>query len=488
MRSSPRFMPVLCAALLLAPWPARAQSGAPETAREGGQPLPAASLLTAAAAAQNPFLGGVPSGSPVPGTLELSLEDAIARGLEHNLGVVLSKERAQSADGARWMARSPLLPNVSAHVAESRQKINLEAYGFPVAPGESPLIGPFDVSDRRVSLSQKIFDYSAIETARAGSAAREAAQYAYQDARGNVVLVVANLYLQVLAAKARITSARAQFDTADVLYQRAITLKQAGMVSGVEVLRAQVQMQSQQQRVIFFENEFAKDKLGLARAIGLPLSQEFDLADIVPYQPLESVSLDAALQQAYASRADYKGALGLIKGAEAQRQAVYGEALPSVGLTADYGDIGNTWSSALGTYSVAASVRIPIFQGGRVRGRLIQADAALAGQRAQLADLRARIEYEVRTALLDVTSSDERVRVARSAADLAQQQLTQAEDRFTAGVASHIEVVQAQEAVATASENLISSLFTHNLAKAALARALGVAEQSAGHLLGGPTR
>ena len=199
------------------------------------------------------------------------------------------------------------------------------------------------------------------------------------------------------------------------------------------------------------------------------------------------MSVDEALAQAFQSRNDYKSVAELVKMAEASRRAVKGLWLPSVQFSADYGQIGQSWGTALSTYSVGANVRIPLFQGGRVKGRLLQADADLAGERTQLADLKARIEYEVRAALLDVTSADDRVRVARSAADLANQQLTQTEDRFTAGVANQIEVVQAQEAVATASENLIASLFAHNVAKVALARALGMDEQAAGHILGEPT-
>jgi outer membrane protein TolC len=473
-------------ALLGTAAPAVAQPGSadpPRTGAAGSVPPPGAS-----APGQNPFLGGVPAGAVLDKVVPLSLHDAISRGLEHNLGMIMSRERAQSAEGTKWMARSGLLPNISAHIIQSRQEINLAAYGFPVAPGQSPLIGPFNLSDRRITISQALIDYGAFETARAGSAVDRAAGFALEDARSNLVLIVSNMYLQALASAARIDSARAQVRTAEALVQRAVDMKQAGVVSGVEVLRAQVQLQAQQQRLMVSENDLAKAKLALARAIGMPLGQQYDLSDPVPYKPLDSVPLDQAIRQALATRPDYKSASELVRASEAARLAVVGEWLPSLRFSADYGDIGQSWSSAISTFTVGANVRIPLFQGGRVKGRLMQADAELAGQRAQLADLQARIEYEVRAALLDVASADDRVRVARSAADLAQQQLTQTQDRFAAGVASQIEVVQAQEAVATASENLIGSLYAHNLAKAALARALGIAEEPAERLLGGSTR
>jgi outer membrane protein TolC len=341
------------------------------------------------------------------------------------------------------------------------------------------------VFDARVSLSQTIFDYSAIERLRASNASEAASKYAYQDARDMVVLICSNLYLQAITGAARVDAARVQLRTADALYKRAVNLKAAGVVAGIEVLRAQVQLQSQQQRVIFLENELAKQKLALGRAIGLPSGQQIELTDRVPYSAFEGMTLEDSLRQAYAARSDFRAVGAALEAAEAARRAAQGEALPSVHFDAAYGDIGNTAGTAKMTYLVAATLRVPIFQGGRVRGRVLQADAALLQQQAQLEDLRGRIDYEVRAAFLDLKAADDFVRVAQSTTDLANQQLAQAQDRFTAGVASNIEVVQAQEAVATATESYLSSLYAHNLAKVSLARALGIAEKSAGRFLGG---
>jgi outer membrane protein TolC len=433
----------------------------------------------------NPFFGGVPTGTATPGVLALSLSDALALGLAHNLGALLSEQGTRAAYGARLGALSALLPTMVGGVTQAQQRINLEAYGFPVPPGTSPIIGPFDVFDARVSLSQTIFDYSAIERLRASNASEAASKYAYQDARDIVVLMCSNLYLQAITGVARLDAARAQLRTADALYKRAVNLKAAGVVAGIEVLRAQVQLQSQQQRVIVFENDVAKQKLALGRAIGLPSGQQIELTDRVPYSAFEGMTLEDSLRQACAARSDFRAAGAALQAAEAARRAAQGEALPSVHFDAAYGDIGNTAGTAKMTYSVAASLRVPIFQGGRVRGHVLQADAALQQQKAQLEDLRSRIDYEVRAAFLDLKAADEFVRVAKSTTDLANEQLAQAQDRFTAGVASNIEVVQAQEAVATATESYLSSLYAHNLAKVSLARALGIGEKSAGRFLGG---
>lgn len=449
------------------------------------QGVPAASSAQGSAAGQNPFMGGVPAGQVTPGMVRLSVSDAVARGLTQNLGALLGEQATRLADAGRWNALSALLPDVTAGVRETREKINLEAYGFPLPPGTNPLVGPFNVFDVRAYVVQNVFDYSAIESARAGSAAATAAKYSYQDARDMVVFVTTNLYLQAVIGGNRIDAARAQLKTAETVSSRAVDMKNAGTVPGIEVLRAQVQMQAQQQRVIFFENEFAKEKLALARAIGLPLGQPFELADAMPYAALPPLALDDSLRQAYDSRADLKSLAARVKAAEASKRAAYGSNLPSLAVAADFGDIGQTVAAAKQTYTVTANLTVPIFEGGRTRAKVQQADAALRQEQAQLDDLRARIEYEVRSALLDVKAADDRVQVARGAADLAGQQLTQSEDRFAAGVASNLEVVQAQEAVATATENYLSSLFAHNAAKIALARALGQAEGNLPRFLGG---
>jgi outer membrane protein TolC len=455
----------------------------PQLGGTAAPPVPTPRLNLSAA--QNPFLGGVVAGQPTAGVLPLTLADAIARGLKQNLGLVLGEQNVQSAAGNRWMALSGLLPTVAGRVTPERQILNLAAFGFPVPAGGNPLVGPFNVIDARVAVSQTVFDWSAIQSARAGSEGVTAAKFTYQDARDTVVATVATLYLQAVTGASQIEAATAQVATSQALYDRAVDMKTSGVVPAIEVLRAQVQLQAQQQRLIFLQNEFAKQKLTLARAIGLPLAQQFDLADKIPYAAVQPVSLDEALARAYKSRADFQAAQAQVRAAEDARSAAIGLALPSVHVSADTGYIGQTLSSAKGTYTVAANVRVPILQGGAVRGRVLQATAALEQQRAQLEDLHTRVDFEVRSAFLDLKAAEDRVKVAQGSLDLARQQLAQAQDRFAAGVASNIEVVQAQEALATASDNYLSSLYAHNVAKISLARALGVAESDAGHIVGG---
>ncbi|MBI3491426.1 MAG: TolC family protein [Acidobacteria bacterium] len=288
-----------------------------------------------------------------------------------------------------------------------------------------------------------------------------------------------------MASAAMVESARAQLDTAQALAQQAADLKQGGLVAGIDVLRADVQLGTARQRLTAAQVEFDKRKLTLARIIGLPLGQAFTLTDPIRAVPFPDISLERAVEQAYRSRSDYQAALARIQAAEANRRAAAGEALPSVKVTADYGDIGLSPRDSHGSFNVTGALNVPIFQGGRTKGKILEADAELRVRRAEADDLKAGIYYEVRTVFLDLQASQEQLQVATRARDLAASQLTQARDRFVAGVAGNIEVVQAQETVALASDQYISAVFTSNLATGNLIRALGGAEEFVRQLLGG---
>jgi outer membrane protein TolC len=443
------------------------------------------SRMASPAGAANPFLGGVPGGEPTAGTLSLTLVDAVRRGLAHNLGAILAAQSVRAAEAGRDLTRGGLLPALDLSIYGVRQEINLEAYGFPVAPGQSPVVGPFNVGDARVRLTQPILDLAASDRARAGGQGLEAAKHGYRDVREMVVMTCASLYLEAALGASRIEAARTQDAVAVALLDRAQRLRESGVVAGIEVLRARVQLEAQRQRVIFCENEFAKQKLALARAIGMPLRQEFDLADALAYTPGPVPSADAAVEEALRSRPDLMQAEAALRAAEETRRAGHDDGLPSIRFDADYGWIGPTTDRLERTFSVAAGMRIPLFEGGRIKANALQDDASLQQARARRDDFRARIEYDVRTALLDVEAAGERAKVAREALDLADEQLRQSQDRFASGVAGNLEVVQAQDALATASENYLTALYAHNSARLALSRAVGGAERSLPTLLGG---
>ena len=473
---------------------AAALADAPPAVAQGQPPPPPPSAQPARTLQMPPslqtFLGGVPTGSASGETITITIVDAIRRALEHNLGVLTADDQLGRAQGARWLALSNVLPNINARLSETRQIINLAAFGFQGTPGTPfadlpTLIGPFNVFDARVYLSQSVFDSYAINNTRAEGHNVIAAKLTQQNARDLVIHVAGNMYIQALAASARADSARAQRQTAQTLYTQAADLRAGGITAGIDVLRAQVQLSTETQRVTATVNEFEKAKLQLARIIGLPLGQKFDLDPAVPDVPAADLPLEQTVERAMQQRHDYQAALERVRAAEAAKRAAIGEGLPSARVNADYGAIGLTPSDAQGTYALVGAVNVPIFQGGHTRGRILEADADLKQRQAEADDLRASIYYEVRTAYLDLQATQEQLQVAERARDLAAQQLTQARDRFAAGVASNIDVVQAQEAVALANEQFIDAQFGYDLAKGALIRGVGASQDVLRQLIGG---
>jgi outer membrane protein TolC len=327
-------------------------------------------------------------------------------------------------------------------------------------------------------VTQSLFDWKSINAARAASQNVKSAEYTNKDARDLVVLAVGYTYLQAIADEARIETAEAQVQTAEALHDQAANQLNAGTSPKIDELRAKVELQTRQQQLIQAKNNFAIQKLTVARVIGLAPGQEFDLTDKSPYQPFEDITVDEALKRAYASRSDYQAAMTDIRAAEFLRKAAVAGYLPSLAFNADYGTAGAHPSTATQVSDVRGTLTIPIFQGGSVHGDVVQADAKLEQSRERLENLRAQIDSDVRAALLNLQSSAEQVNVARSNIDLAEETLTRSRNRFTAGVTDTVEVVQSQEAVASAHEQYISSLYNYNFAKISLARALGVAEES----------
>ena len=426
----------------------------------------------------------------------IDFKEAIERGLRNNLGLLLAGDQAEAARGDRWKQLSEMLPNIGGRIEENVQTESLAALGFnkllPLLspPGTNlssfPRVTPaFNYFDARVSLSQSVFNFANLERERASLQSLKAAQLSYKDAREMVVLAVGNAYLQAIAASARVETAEAQVKSAQALSDKAADQQKAGLTPAIDALRAQVELQTRQQQLIVTRNDLAKLTLSVARIIGLPPGQQFVLTEKAPYQSLTPLPLDTYLQRAYDGRADYQAAVVQVRSAELSKRAASAGRYPTLGVDANLGDIGVTPSQSNGTWQVNGGVNIPIFAGNRVHSDLLEADAKLKQARSQLGDLRGRIDYEVRTALLDLNAAADQVEVARSSVELAEQALAQSQDRFTAGVADNLEVVQAQESVAGAHESYIQSLYAHNLAKVELAYSIGDAEQGVRRYLKG---
>lgn len=427
---------------------------------------------------QSPYSGGVATEKATPGVMTLSLDDAVSRGLKQNLGALLSSDVLATARGKRWKALSALLPHLSTATSFNAHQTDLKATIGRQIPSVPPIIGPFGVFDARAYLKQSIFDWQSIERERSAGEQIKSAEYSYKNARELVVLAVSASYLLAIADHARVDSAEAQRDTAQALFQQTSDQKKAGVAAAIDVLRSQVELQAREQELIVAKNSLAKQKLAFARTIGLPGGQQFRLTTSVAYQPLASMTLDEALSRAYASRPDFQSAMAQVRAAELGRKAVSAERYPSLSVQADYGDIGVNPANSHGTVNAAAVLKIPIFQGGRIHGEALEASAVLAEARQRLENLRGQVDQDVRDAFLDLKSTADRVAVAKISLDLATQTLQQARDRFASGVTDNIEVVQAQESLASANESYISSLYSYNLAKITLARSMGIAESS----------
>ncbi len=453
-------------------------TGAPRSAVQAGQ----SNYQTLS---QNPYLGGVPAGKLSAAPVPLSLEDAVNLGLKQNLGGVLASDAVIDARGEKWQALSELLPNVVTDTGFGVHQVDLKAaFGLSIH-GVAPIIGPFGYFDSRAYFTQSVFDWESIERARSSTAQLKSAEFSSKDARELVVLVIVSNYLLAIADQAEVESATSQRDTAKALFQQASDQKTAGLASAVDVLRSQVQLESREQKLISAQNDFAKQKLVLARAIGLPLGQQFEITTQIPYHDLTPSSLDDAIQSAYKARADFESQMNRVRSAELARKAASAERYPSIGAETDYGLSGVNPGTSHGTVDAAATLHIPILQEGKVHADVLRADASLAEEKQRLEDLRAKIDQEVRDVYLDLEATAQEVPVEKSAVDLATQNLEQSRDRFRSGVTDNLEVVQAQDALAIANDAYIASLYSYNLAKISLARATGVAESQYSQYLGG---
>lgn len=465
------------------PSPQQGQSASSYSGSAAGQSNAA---VGAGISAQSPFSGSVPEGKATGEILPLSFKDALDRGLRNNLGVLLQSDTTLAVRGEKWKELSDLLPHLSATATQSAAQIDFASLGFRFSiPGVPKVVGPIGIFESGVYLSQSVFDFNAIQRARGAREDERAAQYSFKNARELVVLAVGNAYLVALAGAARVDTAEAEVQTAQALYDKASDQQKAGVSPAIDVLRARVELQSRQQQLIVARNDYAKQKLQLARVIGLPTGQEFKLTTKAPYEPLATAGLEEDLRRAYLSRPDYLAAVLQVRAAEERRRAATAEHYPTVDIGGDYGAAGVNIGNSHGVFQIGATLNIPITAGGKTHGDVLEAEAALRQSRQRLENLRGQIDYDVRTARLDLTAAADQVEVARSSVDLANQTLTQARDRFAAGVTDNLEVVEAQESLVAANESYISSLYAHNLAKVELAVAVGFAEEGVKQYLQG---
>lgn len=432
--------------------------------------------------------GSIPSARHIS---TLSLADAVKLGLRYNLGPISANNNQRAARAERTQALSALLPQLSASASETVTQVNLAAYGFkfnvPPSFGVSipTIVGPFSYFQAQGALSQSVYDLVSRRNLQSSRALERASALSARDEREVVVLAAGGTYLQALALGADIASQQAQVDNARAIYQQAETRKEAGTNSKIDVMRSLVQLQTEEQRLTSLQADYRKQKIALARIVGIPLGDDFQLSDELAPQQITVPDAATTVAEALKTRQDLRAVEAQVDAAQRALAAAKAERLPSLSVNGDYGTLGQSITSNHGVFAVTGSLNVPIWQGGRVRGDIAQAQAALDQRQAELADARGRVEEQVRDALVELQTAAGQVKVAETNRNYANETLAEARDRFGAGVATTVEVVQAQQQVAGAEADYISSLFSLNLAKLSLARARGSAENEMSDLLKG---
>lgn len=482
---------------LLVAAPARAQ-GTPGGTSAVGATTPAQSQATAtsiqqlsapagqnlAAPSSDSYKGSIVAGKSTGQVLDLSLDDAIQRGLRQNLGIILQTSAQQNARGQQYQQLQSLLPTVTGDASIEVEQLNLAAFGLKF-PGLKPIVGPFQVIDFRAYLTQNLLNVPALENYLAAKHNFASAKLTAEDARDMVVLTVGNAYLLCIADDARIAAVNAALATSKVSLDQASASHEAGISPRLDVLRAQVDYQNEQQSLISTQNQFAKDKLALARVIGLPLDQPIRLTDTAPYAALDNVDPDTAFAQALRTRKDLAAQSEQVAANKNQKTAAFASQLPSAKITGDFGDIGETVNHSHSTYTATGKIEAPILQIASTRGQEQVADSQYEEAKAKLSDQIQQVNADIRNSILDIQAAAKLVEAAKSNLDLANEELSEAQQRFHSGVADNLPVSQAQTSVEQANDQYIGALYQHNAAKLSLARALGVAQSSYKTYLGG---
>jgi outer membrane protein TolC len=441
--------------------------------------------------AVNPFFGSVTAGKVSDETLKLSLDEAVRRGLENNLGLKEAENGEKTLQGEKNQALQNFLPTITLNGDLGVHQHNLAALGF--GPGVIGMFKPLfpggvlpaglsyitrdDLTEGQIQFGQMLFSGPVIAGWKAAGAAERAAHFARTSARGEVVQQVASAYLHAIAASSEVDNARALEAADQVLLDQAHAKHEAGTASNLDELRARVELEAQQQALIEFQNSLEKDLILLKREIGIDPGQKIALTDPAPYSELALQTPEEVRAVAYDNRQDYQNLRNQAVEFKAIHAAYRSQRLPSLSFGGYYGVSQVGGAGSHGNFVAQGTLSLPLFREARLRGDAEAAQAHLDAVNAQLADLRSHIDQQVRSALLDVEAGGELVEVARSNVDLATRALADETERVNAGVDDNLPLVTAQATLATAQSNLVESLYQFNLSKLALARSAGVLEQ-----------
>jgi len=415
----------------------------------------------------------------------LTLRQAIEKGLQANLSVLVANTRVEEAEGTRTRRLSAaLLPRVRSESYANVQNRNLRAFGIS-APGFPAVVGPFSNYDFRVAADQDLFDLQSYRTYKASQDAVAASKLDYQDARELIIRSIAGLYLDAQSAAARADAAQTRVSDSQALYQLAKSKHDAGTATGVDLLRAQVQLANDQQALLATRNQYKQALLVLARNLGMSPGTPLELAEPLRFQPLSHPPAEGIVGSALLARSDYLSLASQRQQLVEQQQASKARYFPRLSLSGNYGGLGRNLGSLQSTYLVQGQVDFTVFD----RDRNGEAQEIVSRRKRiddQIADLRRGIEQDVRAALLNLESAADEVAVAEQGQDLAKRELELTQDRFRSGVTNNIEVTTAQDGLARAQENYILAVSSYVDAKFALARAAGGTEKNIDQYLGNP--
>lgn len=430
------------------------------------------------------------------GPLSLSLDDAISLGLERNARLKYERANQRTVRGYQGQIANALFPNLQFRAASTAQQLNLAALGFNPAtvgpllaqvgvdPSTLQTIVKVNTTSAQVSLNQVLFNMPDFELYRAIKPEFKAVDLNLEDSNEQLVQAVTTAYLKVLADQSNLQNTVAQETSAKALLDQTTQLDEAGVGIRLDVLRAQVEYQQREQAHLSAEGQLDKDGIQLNRIMGIPAGQELDLTDDAPFSELGELNLEQARQTAFRRRNDLLSLQQNIVVASHEAKAVRYQRLPTLAVNGFYGILGVTDGSYHGVFTAEGSVKVPVFREAGQWGEQQTAEAQLQQLRDQEDNLRGTIEAQIRTSMLDVETASQLVKVAQSNADLSQQELADARDRFTSGVTDNLEVVNAEAAVTGAQSQLISALYQFNVAKVSLARSIGVLQSRYRAVLG----
>jgi outer membrane protein len=418
--------------------------------------------------------------NPPTDTLRLTLQQSVALALQQNPTQQIAVINAAESIQDKNITRADLLPQANFRASESVNRVNVKAQfgGLPLFPGIPGHIGPYELFSAGPSFGGSVFDFSLWKRYKASVSNADAAKAQSLSTRESVILLVVSQYIGTLRAVANVEASRSRVELAQALYDQAADLQKEGVGTGIDTLRANVELQNEKQRLIEAENDRDSSLFGLSKLLNLDPRQKIALADSLSFFETPQPEVDSSIDQALSARQEWKALEADEKVAKYEKQSVQYQRLPSVRFDGYWDYFGTTPSNGIPTYQYTGSLNFPLITSGRIKAQVTKADLEIRKVQQQIADLRNQIALDVKTSLLNLRSARNEVQVADLGVKLAQDEVSQARDRFNAGVANNIEVISAQDSLSRANDNQILALYRFNQARADYARAIGQMEKT----------